>query len=771
MAAAKKRPTGQTARKIGPRGAGRGSGGAQSAGNGAHASHPVADQQTAAAVRFTRRLLDARPDRLDFRDLPYRPPLRSLEPVWPGDAVIAANLQGYIKAGLVRDQGTEGACTGFGLTCVANYLLWIRHAQSGTEEPFVSVSPRMLYELARRYDEWPGVDYEGSSCRGALKGWNKHGVCAESRWPYALGPDGKPIFVPPKTGWERDAASRPLGVYYRVDKASVVDLQAALNDIGAVYVSANVHDGWDRLLGTTKRPLPKAHASLPVIAPPTDPKSWGGHSFALVGYNAAGFVVQNSWGELWGARGFAVLPYEDWVEHGTDAWVCALGVPVAVSDARLALSRFRVSSGQSLGTQTGTPKNPANPSDDPWPIDHPFDFAAYQPWSTAKAYAHTLVSGNDGALTPSEVSFGVGVDPEPYATKVVRDEPRAWFARQPTGARARVMVYAHGGLNGEDESVRRIRVLGPYAEANGIYPLFMTWKTGPIETLLDIFGDYFKGRPEIGPGPAGGIADELREGADRLIEATSHVMLRGIWTEMRGNAEFSTMNGRALDLLAKKLVALRDALAADNRTLEVHLVGHSAGAILLGWLLDRIARDDLLPRQLGIKTCTLYAPACSVQFALGTYAKVARTPLFKLADLRLHYLSDQNEKADGLPDAQVRLYGKSLLYLVSRALDDARKMPLLGLANAITPEVFDPRQWADDQVASITAWQQAWSPGATGPAQRGFPVTARDVRRTRTGATVQATHGSFDNDIDVLTTTLERIKGGGLVAPMEWLDF
>lgn len=723
----------------------------------------------AAAVRFNARVLDARPDRLDLRDLPYRPPLRSLRPRWPSDDVIAENLAGYIRAGLVRDQGSEGACTGFGLTCVANYLRWIRHVESRSKAPFVSVSPRMFYELARRYDEWPGVDYEGSSCRGALKGWNKHGVCAETLWPYALDRSGKAVFRPPKPGWELDAATRPLGVYYRVDKAAVVDLQAALNDIGAVFVSANVHDGWDRLLGTRKRPPPDSHDSLPIIGASSDPSSWGGHAFALVGYNAVGFVVQNSWGEIWGARGFGVLPYEDWVENGTDAWVCALGVPVEISAARASLSRFHVSAGRSLGTQSRTPKNPANPSDDPWPIDHLYALAAYQPWTTAEAYAHTLVSGNDGALTVSDITFGVGIDPDPYATKVVVETPRAWFAKQPAGAPARLMIYAHGGLNGEDESIRRIRVMAPYAAANGIYPLFMTWKTGPVETLVDMFEDYFKGRPEIGAGPAGGIADDIREGADRLVEATSHLMFRGVWTEMRGNAEASALSGRALDLLAKKVISLRDALRADRRELQIHLVGHSAGSILLGWLLDRLARDDLKQTAPKVSSCTLYAAACSVQFALGTYGKVAQTPLFDLRNLWLYYLSDANEKADGLPTPEVELYGKSLLYLVSRALDDARKMPILGLQNAITAP-FDPKQWADDQVASMTAWQRVWTPG-TGASQRGFPIATPDVRTTKTGATIQATHGSFDNNVDVLAETLRRIKGGALVSPIEWLDY
>ena len=43
----------------------------------------------------------------------------------------------------------------------------------------------MLYTLARRYDEYDGENYEGSSCRGAIKGWFNNGVCLEEDWPYA----------------------------------------------------------------------------------------------------------------------------------------------------------------------------------------------------------------------------------------------------------------------------------------------------------------------------------------------------------------------------------------------------------------------------------------------------------------------------------------------------------------------------------------------------------------------------------------------------------
>ena len=87
----------------------------------------------------------------------------------------------------VLDQGTEGACTGFGLATVANYLLLRRQVIPDA----VPVSARMFYEMARRYDEWPGESYSGSSARGAMKGWHKHGVSSEEVWPYALPPSTK----------------------------------------------------------------------------------------------------------------------------------------------------------------------------------------------------------------------------------------------------------------------------------------------------------------------------------------------------------------------------------------------------------------------------------------------------------------------------------------------------------------------------------------------------------------------------------------------------
>lgn len=167
--------------------------------------------------------LDVRPDRVDLRDREYQPALKSLDPVYPTAGVMARFLPMYQP--LVLDQGQEGACTGFGLAAVVNYIQWSRSwrealAATPGEEPsqpqmITGASPQMLYHLARLYDEWPGEDYDGFSCRGAMKGWHRHGVCSNDLWPY-FNSSGKAAFIDPKPGWQEDAASRPLGAYYRI---------------------------------------------------------------------------------------------------------------------------------------------------------------------------------------------------------------------------------------------------------------------------------------------------------------------------------------------------------------------------------------------------------------------------------------------------------------------------------------------------------------------------------------------------------------------------
>ena len=79
----------------------------------------------------------------------------------------------------------------------------------------------------------------------------------------------------------------------------------------------------------------------------------------------------------------------------------------------------------------------------------------------------------------------------------------------------------HGGLNDESASMDRISVLGPYFKANGIYPLFITWKSGLLETLANILKDAI-GRPQGRRLRTEGWRDVFDDIGERISEANDY---------------------------------------------------------------------------------------------------------------------------------------------------------------------------------------------------------------------------------------------------------
>jgi hypothetical protein len=674
------------------------------------------------------RTFDARPDRLDLRDRPYLPPVKSLPHRYPSDANLKKFLPRYIQKKMVLDQGREGACTGFGLAATINYMLWWRHIETKGRYDFACVSPHMLYDLARFYDEWPGEDYDGSSCRGAMKGWHKHGVCEYSQWTQTVKSlKGKKLYSP-KQDWPADAALRPIGVYYRVNRESVTDIQAAINEMGAVYVSANVHAGWD---GVNVSTALKSHDDIPVIHWTKDTQPDGGHAFAFVGFNESGFIVQNSWGERWGNQGFAVMTYADWVANGSDAWVCSLGVPQLKPGASAVAKVSRV---RQMGTSVVAPAKALASSAS----------AAAEPWDPDTAYAHTVVAGNNGLVRLNEPDVGSAAM---QVEKVLVDAPHAWAKAHGFGKAAKplkLMLYAHGGLNSEESSVKRIRKLGPYFAANGIYPVFYTWRTGFMETVGSALGDAFA--PAEAPA-TGKIADAK----DGLLEALCHGM-RFIWGEMKENAARGADAGHAIDLVADALTML-----ASKVELEVHLVGHSAGSFVHGHLMDALAK-----RKLPVHSLTLYAPACSLDFAAEHFMPAVQKKRLAKDAFWLHVLSDKRERDD-----TVGPYGKSLLYLVSRGFESTRKTPLAGLEHCLDPRADNPDDdlWTPGEYSQVEAWRNFVN--ALPTQADGLPaaeITTADTVTEKVDAagnksTIDSSHGSFDNDVDCVTRTINRVLG------------
>ena len=464
-----------------------------------------------------RPVLDARPDTLDFRDLMFTPTLVEVPTRLP--------LAEYLKFDVpVLDQGAEGACTGFGLATMVNYLLRAR----GPAKSADCASPHMLYALAKRYDEWPGEHYSGSSARGAMKGWHKHGACTEKLWP--KDPSGMS-----DSQWSRrwaDARIRPLGAYFRVNHRDLVAMHAALAEVGILYVTAVVHSGWDRV------------ATDGLI--PWERRKLGGHAFAIVGFDERGFWIQNSWGTGWGRKGYGLVTYGDWLQNGTDVWVGRLGAPIQLAAGGTTPIAITASSGGSRA----------------------YVFDRLRP--------HIISLGNDGRLRTSG-PYGTG--PAEVEEIVRRDFPRVtadWPARN-------LVLYAHGGLVSEDSAAQRVAdYLDPLLAAR-VYPLAFIWKTDYWTTITDILQDALhRRRPE---GFLDSAKDFMLDRLDDALEPLARVFTgKAAWDEMKENARLASTSAEGGAALAVR--HLRELLSSGApKPPKLHLVGHSAGSIFLAYVV------------------------------------------------------------------------------------------------------------------------------------------------------------------------------------------
>jgi hypothetical protein len=358
------------------------------------------------------------------------------------------------------------------------------------------------------------------------------------------------------------------------------------------------------------------------------------------------------------------------------------------------------------------------------------------------------VWGNDGRFINRLVTAR---DVDAAVDEQVLGHAAEWLRRKRDVA-PKIVIYAHGGLNSEDDSIRRIQALAPYFIANEIYPLFLTWKTGPLETLKDTIDDQLKRVPR----PEGGVWDRFKEAMadalDRSIEVIAGPVMKPIWSQMKQNATASMLPGHGGDVLVRALARLMERQPA----LEIHLLGHSAGSIVLGELLSACTSNKLR-----VQSCELYAPACTLGFANEHYAPALARGTLKSRGLHIVNLSAERELAD-----TVGPYRKSLLWLVARALERSHKTPLLGLASALSTERLE-ELWHKDHRDDVSAWLERWR--KSGGELR--LLNDAQVSTGRLGQAIKSTHGCFDNAADIIGASLARIRGAALLQTVDWLEY
>lgn len=625
---------------------------------------------------------NVRPDPVDLRDWEYRPSIA----VAPTDVMLP------LDPNPTKQQGDTNACTGFALATVIEYLL------DRGRRPVEVISGHMIYSMARRYDEWAEDDEEddsGSSLRGALKGWSRHGASCERLWPGDTMPRPKPGSL---DDWWLDAVKRPLGAYYRIDPENIRDIHIALSEAGAVYASAFTHRGWDAQLQQMTLPAPTHAEEVPTIRHATGSQEQG-HAFAIVGYTREGFIIQNSWGTEWGRGGFAVLTYEDWIENAMDCWVVQLGVVTVEHEAVAGATSLR------LDARTGA----AVVSNNTTLADH--EIAPF-----------VINMENEGQLS-HRGRFRTGPDDLRLLLEHHLPEAcRAWGLKKTDTVD--IALYAHGGLTGEDAAAATARTWVPHLYTERVFPIFLMWETDAFSTLSNIFEDAVKGEAEKTGGERWNrFRRRFEEWRDERLEGLARLPGGKLWDEMKQNAD--ALSGARNAGVAQLFEWLkRKDVQANLPRIRLHLVGHSAGAIVHAWLGGRALRQGF-----DVRSISLLAPAVRLDLfdqQLGGYIAQRRIPVL------LSNLTDAAERGD----PTCKPYGKSLLYLVARSFEDHEETPLLGMEKHVVPAL--PTHAWGSMVRQLPTPGGAWAPNT--PAARA------------------TSHGALDNDAAIREAVTAFIK-------------
>jgi len=630
---------------------------------------------------FDKLKLDAKQDTVDFRDKMYEPTLVEV----PTHIEIDEYKQYNVP---ILNQGQEGACTGFGLAAVAHYLLRRRKVIPDT----IQVSPRMFYEMAKRYDEIPGEGYSGSSARGAMKGWHKHGVCSLDAWPYVAGKEDRTL----SNERAADAVKRPLGAYFRVNHIDLVAMHSAISEVGILYATGKVHEGWGKM--------------SPDGVIPYEPgfKIRGGHAFALVGYNEKGYWMQNSWGEWWGKGGFALITYDDWLANGMDVWVARLGVPIQLRTTEATITT------QAPGAR------------------------ASQSYAYSDIRPHIISIGKNGHLNPGGTYGTAQSDVEEIFANDIPRLTQDWKKK-------RLLLYAPGGLTSESVLVKRIAEYRSELFKQMIYPLAFIWYSDFMKVVSSILQEALKQRKPDGVSESS--MDFMRDRLDDTLEPLVYGSFgKTQWQQLKENARLATthrLGGAriALDHLVK--------LISKDPSYEVHLVGHGAGGIFLASLVQLLTSPSKVPsgrpaqatgHGIQAASCTLWAPSLTATEFNRTFLPAVQAGQIKR--FALYTLTDEAERDDQCAG----IYNKSLLYLISNALEDQptraskgerQGVPLIGMAKYVE---------ADKKLSALLrtpAFSWIQSPNDA-PEDTPWAAHARS-------------HGAFEDDRTTLRSTLTRI--------------
>ena len=204
----------------------------------------------------------------------------------------------------VYDQGQLGSCTG---NAIAGAL---QFEQIKKKDPTPFTPSRLFIYYNERVIEGTVKQDAGAMIRDGMKSVHNQGACKETTWPYIINKfKTKPIVKAYNEGLK----------YKTVVYSSVLQDQNSVKQCLAngdvIVFGFTVYESFEsaEVAKTGIVPMPK-----------TTEQMLGGHAVVAVGYDddKKWVICRNSWGPLWGDKGYFYMPYDYFFSKLTsDFWV------------------------------------------------------------------------------------------------------------------------------------------------------------------------------------------------------------------------------------------------------------------------------------------------------------------------------------------------------------------------------------------------------------------------------------------------------------------
>lgn len=212
----------------------------------------------------------------------------------------------------IKDQGNYGTCVSHGTSSALefNQILALKNKTHGPEV----FNPNTYSPVSRMFINYNtilsegGTDFDGGcQIRDAIKCVRNVGICEEKLWPY----QGSLIDHKPAANAYQEALKHEIPVGLKIDHTSQSEMLSCLNAGFPFIIGVALFSSFRNITSNGLVSLPSTRDSF-----------LGGHCMLVVGYIAKLdlWIVQNSWGLLFGDKGFCYIPGKYFRDLGSDFW-------------------------------------------------------------------------------------------------------------------------------------------------------------------------------------------------------------------------------------------------------------------------------------------------------------------------------------------------------------------------------------------------------------------------------------------------------------------